>query len=160
MKTTVLALVVLAGGCASPAPQAALPDATGSASGPAASGPVASGPSDPLASAPHPADPTPSVTSATPGVASAEPGSSAAPPEVADAKVSVTKGGKVLLDGAHVADDRELTAKVKLLVARAPGLRVVIQADKDLPYARVVTILDALKAAGVTRVAVAVAPGG
>jgi biopolymer transport protein ExbD len=66
--------------------------------------------------------------------------------------VVVPASGPALLDGAAVDDDA-LKARAGAVMAKTPDARAVIQADRSVSHGRVMEILDALKAAGLTRVA-------
>ena len=61
----------------------------------------------------------------------------------------------MLVDGAALSNEDELTEKARAALARDPELRAVIQADGDVPHRRgVIHVLrPTLKEAGVTRVA-------
>lgn len=63
----------------------------------------------------------------------------------------------VFVDGDPV-DDAALPARFRAAVARDPDVRVVVEADASLPYARVVAVLDAARAAGVASIGMAAAP--
>lgn len=72
----------------------------------------------------------------------------------ADLLVALGRDGRVSLAGREL----DLSALEPLLEAEAKansGVRVSLAADEDLPYKSVVTALDAIKRAGVTRVALA-----
>lgn len=66
--------------------------------------------------------------------------------------VVIPAGGMLLLDGAPV-ELSSLQEKARGALAREPGLRAVIQADKSVTHGLVLEVLDALKSAGVERVA-------
>lgn len=66
----------------------------------------------------------------------------------------------LLVDGTPVADALALERRAREAVARAPELRAVIQADGSVPHRRVISALDALKRAGVTRIAFGALPDG
>jgi biopolymer transport protein ExbD len=67
------------------------------------------------------------------------------------------KGG-VLVNGASVASDEALVARARAALAAEPELRAVIQADGAVPHRQVIRALDALKRAGMTRIAFAALP--
>jgi biopolymer transport protein TolR len=67
--------------------------------------------------------------------------------------VSLTKEGQLLLDGKPLADDEQLDQRAREALGKDKELRAVIQADGDVSHRRVVSVLDQLKAAGLTRVA-------
>lgn len=68
--------------------------------------------------------------------------------------VSVEPGGTLQVDGAPVAADA-LERRARQALENEPGLRAVIQADGEVRHKRVIAVLDALKSAGLTRVAFA-----
>jgi biopolymer transport protein TolR len=75
--------------------------------------------------------------------------------------VSLPKSGELLIDGQTVAE-AALVAHAKSALAKDKELRAVIQADGDVPHRRVISVLDRLKEAGLTRVAFGTVqrPGG
>jgi biopolymer transport protein ExbD len=72
--------------------------------------------------------------------------------------VIVPVRGPMLVDGSALSNDDGLTEKARAAAARDPELRAVIQADGDVPHRRVIQVLDALKGAGITRVAFGALP--
>lgn len=71
--------------------------------------------------------------------------------------VTVARDGAVYLDKQAVAVD-QLADRLRSLVAADPTTVVIVNADDEVAHGRVVTALDAARAAGVARVAVAVNP--
>ncbi|HXJ21365.1 MAG TPA: biopolymer transporter ExbD [Polyangia bacterium] len=69
--------------------------------------------------------------------------------------VTIPVQGETRVDGQPVADEAALAALAAAAVARDRDLRAVIQADGAVPHRRVVRALDALRRAGVEKVAVA-----
>ncbi|MET0343647.1 MAG: biopolymer transporter ExbD [Polyangiales bacterium] len=67
--------------------------------------------------------------------------------------VSITKDGKVLVDGKELGEDAQLAGKAREALDKDKELRAVIQADGDVSHRRVVWVLDQLKSTGLTRVA-------
>jgi len=63
----------------------------------------------------------------------------------------------MLVDGAPI-DEVALAARVRAVQAREPTARAVIQADRAVPHGRVMSVLDAMKAAGLARVAFGAVP--
>jgi biopolymer transport protein ExbD len=57
----------------------------------------------------------------------------------------------------RIADDA-LPGKLRELARRDPNTQVVIQADKAVPYARVVFVMDHAKQAGLKQIALRTAP--
>lgn len=94
------------------------------------------------------------LTSADGGVKVNLPKAAAAEAATAALTVSVDAGGALrLMDEA--VEPEGLKAALAREAARDPGVRVTLAADGALSYRQVVSVLDAIKAAGVTRVALA-----
>ena len=66
--------------------------------------------------------------------------------------------GSVLVNGGVVADRRALEVKAREALSANPELRAVIQADGAVPHRDVIATLDALKRAGVSKVAFGALP--
>jgi biopolymer transport protein ExbD len=66
--------------------------------------------------------------------------------------------GSILVNGASVPDTETLSQRARVALADDPALRAVISADGELSHRRVIAALDALKRAGVTRIAFAALP--
>lgn len=73
--------------------------------------------------------------------------------------VVVTAAGELLANGAPVATEERLGVLAREHLARDPQLRVVIAADGAVAHRRVMGVLDALRVAGISRVAFGVRPG-
>lgn len=74
--------------------------------------------------------------------------------------IVVPSEGATQVDGVAV-DEKALVAQVRAARHRDPELRAVIQAERAVSHGRVLSLLDTLKAEGVTRVAFgAVQPSG
>jgi biopolymer transport protein ExbD len=73
--------------------------------------------------------------------------------------ILVTPTGELLANGAKVADETGLGSLARDHLRRDPQLRVVISADGGVAHRKVIAVLDALRVAGVTRVAFGVQPG-
>ncbi|MCC6527304.1 MAG: biopolymer transporter ExbD [Polyangiaceae bacterium] len=83
--------------------------------------------------------------------------------------VELRADGSTLVDGKPLVDaagkpqsDDELTALGRTRVTASPDLRAVIRAERAVPYGRLVRVLDALRTAGVQKIAFgidATAPG-
>jgi biopolymer transport protein ExbD len=84
----------------------------------------------------------------------------AAHAEAVEVVLSVTlpAHGPSLVNGAALANDEALEARVRSALAGDAQLRVVIEADGRLPHGRVIQVLDRLRGAGVTRVAFGALP--
>lgn len=70
--------------------------------------------------------------------------------------LAIDKDGKFTLDGEAFTNEA-LTVRLKEAAAKAET-RVVIAADKSLPYSQVVAAMDLIKNAGIEKVSVAVSP--
>ncbi|HWU87763.1 MAG TPA: biopolymer transporter ExbD [Kofleriaceae bacterium] len=91
------------------------------------------------------------VTSTTP------PPRDSSPAEVPAIAIAITKRGEIFLGGARL-DDAALAGRLRDLAARDKDARVVIQADRDVAYGRVVFVLDQAKQAGLRRISFATDP--
>ena len=67
--------------------------------------------------------------------------------------IAINKDGQVLLNGTLV-DDENLKSQVKEILAINPNTQGVISADVELPYGKVVRVIDQLKIAGLDKFAV------
>ena len=74
------------------------------------------------------------------------------------ATVTVDREGQTFLNKRPLAP-AGITAELRGLVAARPDLLVVLSADEAVAHGRVVEAMDAVRAAGVARLAVAVKPG-
>jgi biopolymer transport protein ExbD len=96
----------------------------------------------------HPAD-------AAPPVKPVKPAMDAAPAPVDDTAklvITITKDQSIYLgDREMTLEDLEITLRAR--VQTEPGLSVVIQADRSVPHARVVAVIERAKAAGVQKFA-------
>jgi len=63
----------------------------------------------------------------------------------------------IQVDGAKL-DDAQLLAKAKSALSAHPELRAIIDADGNVPHSRVLSTLDVLRQAGLSRVAFGVSP--
>jgi biopolymer transport protein ExbD len=72
--------------------------------------------------------------------------------------VAVSADGALSVDGESVADTATLSQKARAALASHTELRAVIAADAGARHERVMAALDALRAAGLARVAFAVTP--
>lgn len=70
--------------------------------------------------------------------------------------VEVTATG-LRLDGVDVTP-AELTDRARRAADAAPAIEATITASSDVPYARVIEVMDALRAAGVEKIAFSAAP--
>jgi biopolymer transport protein ExbD len=72
--------------------------------------------------------------------------------------VLVPDRGATTVNGQAVADDATLTRRAREALGQDADLRAVIQADRAVPHGRVMGVLDALKEAGVSRIAFGAVP--
>lgn len=72
--------------------------------------------------------------------------------------VMLPQDGTLLVNGSPVADRRELTARAATALQENPELRAVVHADGDVAHRQVLSAMDALREAGVSRIAFGVAP--
>lgn len=74
-------------------------------------------------------------------------------------QVQVDKAGTAYLNGMPVAPDL-LEGRLRQLIADPEHQPVVIEADKDVPFQHVVTVMDAAKRVGAVKLAVCVKKQG
>ncbi len=72
--------------------------------------------------------------------------------------VLLPKDGRIFVNGSIVADPKALEKRAREALKDNEKLRAVIQADGDVPHRQVITMLDSLKRAGVTRIAFGAVP--
>lgn len=72
--------------------------------------------------------------------------------------VLLPRDGSLLVNGMPVADRAVLEARARSALGGNTELRAVIQADGAVPHREVVSVLDTLKRAGVTRIAFGALP--
>lgn len=73
--------------------------------------------------------------------------------------ISIPANGDVMLMDAPVTDDQIVT-RLRDLLARRQTDRVFLRADGAIPYARVVQVMGALNAAGMTNIVLVTDTGG
>jgi biopolymer transport protein ExbD len=73
-------------------------------------------------------------------------------------KVSVLRDGRYLIDGAALPSDDAISDRVRAALKDDPKLRVIIAADKGVPFDRVIRAMDRIVRGGALHVAFAVAP--
>ena len=66
--------------------------------------------------------------------------------------IAVTAKGEILLNG-KASSKEEISNYSKALVAKDPTVQAIISADKGLAYGLVMSVIDAVKAAGVKKFA-------
>ena len=67
--------------------------------------------------------------------------------------VAVNRDGNILLNG-QISDDENLKRAAEAALAQNPDSQAIIAADTEVPYGRVVRVIDILKTAGLNRFAV------
>ena len=67
--------------------------------------------------------------------------------------VAVNRDGNILLNG-QISDDENLKRAAETALAQNPDSQAIIAADTEVPYGRVVRVIDILKTAGLNRFAV------
>ena len=72
--------------------------------------------------------------------------------------VSVSKNGEIFLNMTKVKDMVDLQAQMADLRAKDNDLSVVVRGDSDVPYQKVINVLDALQQANVSKVGLATEP--
>jgi biopolymer transport protein TolR len=78
--------------------------------------------------------------------------------DVADVlTVTVSANDRVYLEGQRVTLD-QLAERLRDIGAARSEVAVLIKADKDIRYGRVIEVLDAVRSVGVTRLAMATRP--
>lgn len=75
-------------------------------------------------------------------------------PSTRDVAVVVLPDGRVVVGGEEVADD-ELEASLARAFAESGSPTLIVQADEGVAHGRVVAVMEAARAAGFTRLAVA-----
>ena len=72
--------------------------------------------------------------------------------------LTVTKEGKLFFDKEEVASPAEAAPRLASQTGSDAQVSVVINADRAVEHGRVIDLMDAVRQAGVTRIAVAVRP--
>ena len=70
----------------------------------------------------------------------------------------MSKDGKLFFNSYHI-ERKNLTSSVRKAMGKHEEIPVYIQADKDIPYGKVIEVVDELKQAGVKYVAMATQNG-
>jgi biopolymer transport protein ExbD len=69
--------------------------------------------------------------------------------------LSIAPDGKTFLNGKTIAD-ADISEAAKSAVSTKPDTQAIISADKEVPHGRVITVIDLVKAAGITRFAITI----
>jgi biopolymer transport protein ExbD len=72
--------------------------------------------------------------------------------------LTVTKEGKLLFDKEPIVSAEEAAARLGHWKASGTDVAVVINADRSVEHGQVVELMDAVRQAGITRIAIAVKP--
>jgi len=72
--------------------------------------------------------------------------------------LTLTKDGKIYVDKEEVDSVSDAVARLRRSEEKGKEAAVVINADRAVEHGRVVDLMDAVKQAGITRIAVAVRP--
>jgi biopolymer transport protein ExbD len=72
--------------------------------------------------------------------------------------IIITAEGKVLANGAPIVDEHALIELASSYIKDQPDLRVVIAADGSVAHRKVISVLDSLRIAGISRVAFGISP--
>ena len=65
--------------------------------------------------------------------------------------ISIDKHQRVYWDGVRISES-DISPRVAMLMEESPLHRVILQADKHTAYVRIVSVLDAIRQAGCSRV--------
>ena len=80
----------------------------------------------------------------------------ASDPNVAESvQIAVTKGGKLLMEGIDVTEEKMVTKLTRESNYR-PNMRVTLSADERLAYGNIARIMGLIRQSGVTRIALSV----
>jgi len=72
--------------------------------------------------------------------------------------LTLTKGGKLYFDKEEIASPAEAAARLASQMRPDVQVSVVINADRAVEHGKVIDLMDAVRQAGVARIAVGVAP--
>ena len=65
--------------------------------------------------------------------------------------ISIDRNQRLYWDGVRI-EEANISAKVKLRMAKNPDQQIILQADQQTPYLRVVSVLDAIRQSGCSQV--------
>lgn len=69
--------------------------------------------------------------------------------------ISVAADGQTLLNGKPVTDE-EISSFARTALGKSTDVQAIISADKDVPHGRVITVIDLVKSAGITKFAITI----
>lgn len=72
--------------------------------------------------------------------------------------VAIAADGSLAVNGVPVKDTSEVITRAQAAKEAVPDVSAYIDADKSVLYARVIEVMDAIRAGGITKVAFGVAP--
>lgn len=71
--------------------------------------------------------------------------------------VQIAKNGRVLVAGKNL-EMEELKTQIKTWVTRSPDRPVMVEADKDANYGRIISVLDSIRSSGAINIGLATKP--
>lgn len=71
--------------------------------------------------------------------------------------VQIAKNGRIFVSGKPV-EMTDLTAKIKTWVSISPDRPVMVEADKDANYGRIINVLDSIRSSGAANIGLATTP--
>lgn len=69
--------------------------------------------------------------------------------------LTISPKGETFLNGDPVSDE-EISQMAKESLAQNPDIQAIISADRDVPHGRVITVIDLVKSAGITKFAISI----
>ncbi len=71
--------------------------------------------------------------------------------------VQIAKNGRILVAGKHV-EMEDLKGKIKTWIQNSPDRPVMVEADKEANYGRIINILDSIRSSGAVNIGLATQP--
>jgi biopolymer transport protein ExbD len=71
--------------------------------------------------------------------------------------VQITKDGRIFISGKNI-EETLLVEKVKTWVSKSPDRPVLVEADEEANYGKIVTVLDIMRKAGAANIGLATKP--
>lgn len=71
--------------------------------------------------------------------------------------VQITKDGRIFISGKNI-EEKLLVEKVKTWVSKSPDRPVLVEADEEANYGKIVTVLDIMRKAGAANIGLATKP--
>jgi len=72
--------------------------------------------------------------------------------------LTITREGKLFLEKEEVDSPGEMSLRLATYKKTAPGLSIVINADRSVEHGRVIEVMDIVRKNGITKIAVATKP--